>query len=147
MNLIVRTFRESDREPLRRLYQASRNAAFTWAPADARPLTDFDRHTEQELILVALIDQKPVGFASIWEADSFLHNLFVHPQHQRQGVGRALLSHCAQHFSATPTLKCLQVNAGAIRFYSAHGWHVIGEGKSSDGPYFLMAWIQTSNGL
>lgn len=137
MIVLVRPFRESDREPLRRLYQASRNAAFTWAPTD-HPLADFDRHTEQELILVALIDQEPVGFASIWQADSFLHNLFVHPQHQRQGVGRALLSHCTQHFTAEPTLKCLQANASAIRFYSAHGWYVTREGKSSDGPYFLM---------
>ena len=147
MSVLVRTFRESDREPLRRLYQAARNAAFTWAPVDARPLTDFDKHTEQELILVALIGQEPVGFASIWEADSFLHNLFVHPQHQRQGVGRALLGHCAHHFTATPTLKCLQANAGAIRFYSAYGWHVIDEGESSDGPYFLMAWSQASHSL
>ena len=139
MQIVVREFDETDREPLRRLYQASRNAAFTWAPTGAHRLLDFDADTDQERILVALVGQTVVGFASIWVPDSFLHNLFVHPEYLRRGVGRTLLARCAGSFEAPPTLKCLTSNVNALRFYTAQGWSKISEGYSPEGSYVLMA--------
>lgn len=100
MAIIVREFEEADREALRLLYVAARNATFTWMPAGLHQISDFDSHTEDEKVLVALSDQKILGFASIWEPDGFLHNLFVHPSAIRQGIGLALLNRCAHYFCA-----------------------------------------------
>lgn len=139
MRILVREFEEADRQALRDLYVASRNATFTWAPAGSHQASDFDLHTEGERILVAVRGSKVLGFASIWEPDSFVHNLFVHPMALRKGVGQALLTSCARYFTKTPTLKCLQANVNAMQFYKAQGWFAIREDVGPEGPYVLMA--------
>lgn len=139
MRLTVRTFREADRPALRQVHRASRLAAFPWLDPVALPLDDFDRDTRDERIFVAELDGRPCGFVSIWEPDSFLHHLFVHPDVFRRGVGRALLDHCLPYLAGRATLKCLQANGNAVAFYRHLGWQIVGDGDSSDGPYYLMA--------
>lgn len=138
MKIIVREFEETDREALRDLYVASRNAAFIWDCGKRHLQFDFDAHTEGEKVLVAVADEKIIGFASIWEPDSFLHNLFVHPSAMRQGVGKALLAHCAKYFCGKPRLKCLKANTNALAFYRSQGWSVLREELGPDGPYLLL---------
>ncbi len=138
MEISIREFVEADREALRALFVASRDAAFAWCPPGAHKREDFDACTEGERILVAVAAGHPVGFASIWEPDSFLHNLFVHPQYQRQGVASALLASCEAYFSCPPTLKCVKANDNARRFYLSRGWRVQSEAEGPDGPYLLM---------
>ena len=116
----------------------SRDAAFTWSLDSEHKLEDFDFVTAGERILVAEIAGKRIGFASIDEADSFLHNLFVHPQCQGQGVGKALLACCERYFLVAPTLKCVKANEPAWRFYEAQGWTVRSESEGPDGLYLLM---------
>jgi GNAT superfamily N-acetyltransferase len=138
MTLLIREFVESDRPPLRALYAASRRAAFPWLPpASLRP-EDFDQDTREERVFVAQCGDMRVGFASIWPPDDFLHNLFVHPDYQGRGIGRALLDCCVRHFKGPATLKCLQANSRACAFYLHFGWRVVGTGDSCDGPYQLM---------
>ena len=138
MHIYVREFIESDRKALRLLFLSSRNTAFARSPAGSRRLEDFDVSTQGEKILVALNQFEPVGFASIWEPDNFLHHLFVHPEFQGCGVGKALLNACEKYFSSAATLKCLQVNERAKKFYLSQNWFVHSEGESDDGPYFVM---------
>jgi len=138
MPITIRAFEESDREPLRRLYVASRNEAFFWRPAGHHQPADFDAHTEGERILVATVDGEVLGFASIWEPDSFVHNLFVHPSAKQRGLGQALLAGCARYFNKPPTLKCLTENTNAVQFYQAQGWAILSEDTGPEGPYFLM---------
>lgn len=138
MEVFVREFAEMDRELLRELFVASRDASFSWAPSGAHKLEDFDMCTEGERILVAIAAKEPVGFASIWEVDSFLHNLFVHPRFQGRGVGKALLLSCEKYFSSVPTLKCLKANENATQFYQSQGWAVRSEAEGPEGPYLLM---------
>lgn len=138
MEVLVRELVEADREALRRLYVAARDAAFVWARPGVHRLEDFDRNTEGERVLVADCSGFPVGFAAIWEPDSFLHSLFVHPDFQRRGVGGALLVACDPYFSRAPTLKCIKANKSAQRFYVSRGWRVIGEGPGLDGPHLVM---------
>ena len=76
MQIVVRDFVEADREALRALFVAARDAAFSWAAAGAHRLEDFDASTAGERILVAELASHPIGFASVWQEDSFLHNLF-----------------------------------------------------------------------
>ncbi|MHA7682468.1 GNAT family N-acetyltransferase [Cupriavidus sp. PET2-C1] len=139
MDILIREFKEADREALRNLYVATRNATFFWNHVELHQSIDFDVHTSGEKILVAIKGIEIIGFASIWEADSFLHNLFVHPTAQRQGVGRALLESCAKYFFNTATLKCLKANVNATQFYKSQGWQILREELGPDGPYFLMS--------
>ena len=136
--LAIRKFQETDRQALRELFVVSRDAAFIWSSNSEHKLEDFDIVTAGELIFVAEIAGKRIGFASIDEADSFLHNLFVHPQYQGRGVGKALLACCGRYFLVAPTLKCVKANVSARRFYEAHGWTVRSEAEGPDGPYLLM---------
>lgn len=138
MKIFLREFLESDREALRELFVAARSAAFSWVSPDDHKLEDFDRFTEGERILVAVEANRPIGFASIWEPDSFLHNLFIHPEFQGQGVGQILLAYCDQYFMDTPTLKCLKSNQRAQQFYQSQGWTVLSEEEDPCGSYFLM---------
>lgn len=138
MRIIIREFEESDREALRHLYLESRKKAFTWSPIDHHQLADFDAHTEGERILVAVVEGEVLGFASIWEPESFLHNLFVHPSATRQGIGQALLGSCEKYFNKPSTLKCLVANFNALQFYKTQGWTILREETGTDGPYFLM---------
>ena len=44
-------------------------------------IEDYKKSTEGEKVFVAERNKQVVGFISIWEADSFIHNLFVDPNH------------------------------------------------------------------
>ncbi len=139
MSLQLRPLQEQDREPLRAVFVAARDAAFAEAAPGTHKPSDFDRDTDGESIMVALHDGVPVGFAAVWKADNFLHHLFVHPAFQRRGIGKALLAACDPWFGPGPTLKCRQSNRRALGFYLAQGWQLQGEGAGADGAWFLLA--------
>lgn len=149
---VIREHQAADLQALRKLFVEARNVAFPWAPAGRHQESDFDVVTAGERVLVAFpryakADEVPLGFASVWEPDGFLHNLFVHPSVQQQGVGSALLAACTPYFGHhTPTLKCLRVNEGATRFYRARGWRVQSEGDGADGTFLLMSKIAAPPG-
>lgn len=137
-SLTVRAWQESDRPFLRTLYLHTRREAWPWLASDAWQLEDFDAATLDEQIWVAEQDGHRVGFASVWTNDNFLHNLFVDPRYQGQGVGKALLEQVQKTFTSTGALKCLVKNERAVAFYQRHGWHIEASGRSPDGDYFLM---------
>ncbi len=141
---MVREFHPSDREALRRIYLEARRAAFRWEPPDAHRLEDFDQVTKGERILVAECGGQPVGFAAIWEPESFVHSLFVDPAYQRRGIGKELLDACAGFFTRRGTLKCLQANREAVAFYRALGWTVGEAGDGPDGSYYLFVQPETN---
>ena len=136
MQVIVRDFVETDREALRQLFVVSRDAAFSWAAIGIHKLEDFDVSTAGERILVAEHSYHPIGFASVWQDDSFLHNLFVHPRYQGLGVGTMLLAGCDKYFSGTPTPKCLKANERAKQFYQSQGGEYVK--PTVRRPVFLM---------
>lgn len=88
----VRAFQATDKAALSHVFAVSRDMAFPWAAPHRAG--DFERQTQGEQVLVALVESVPVGFAAIWETDSFVHHLFVHPAWLRQGIGQALLAAC-----------------------------------------------------
>lgn len=77
--MAVRRFIERDRDGLRDLYIEYRRSAFSWLDSESLNLSDLDRDTEGEEIWVAEIEGSVVGFVSVFEAESFIHNLFVRP--------------------------------------------------------------------
>ena len=69
-------------------------------------------------------------------------HLYVHPDQHRQGLGTALLRH-AQQARERLELWVFQRNTGALAFYEAHGFAIVGatEGDNEEHePDFRMAW-------
>ena len=136
--MIIRPATESDRPFLRTLFLRARKLSWPWANAEVFNLEDYDAATLDEQVWVADIDGHRAGFASVWQQDNFLHNLFVDPDWQGHGAGSALLKHVHTTFSSTGALKCLVQNEKALQFYRHHGWHAEAQGSSPEGDYWLM---------
>lgn len=136
--MIVRPYQEADRPFLRTLYLAARKQAWPWLESSGWQLEDFDRAVLGETVLVAEEEGRPVGFASLFEAENFLHNLFVAPEAQGRGIGLALLKAAQATFTHTGALKCLVKNERALRFYQRHGWETISRGTAPKGDYYLL---------
>ena len=71
-----------------------------------------------------LTDGIPVGIVSI--KDSFIENLYVLPEKQRQGYGSILLKHAIRKCSGTPMLTVLNNNT-AIEMYRKFGFKETGK--------------------
>jgi GNAT superfamily N-acetyltransferase len=95
----------------------------------------FDRVVAGEEILVARINGQIAGFAAVWLPDRFVHHLFVAPEHQHQGVGRALVAAWIERAGLPLELKCLEANLPARRFYETGGWQPRETAQGPDGPY------------
>jgi GNAT superfamily N-acetyltransferase len=137
--MLVREFMEADRDRLHRIYLDSRRATFHWLDTSAYKLEDFDTDTQGEKLLVAVNDKdEALGFVSIWVPDNFIHNLFIIPGLERQGIGMALLNAATDLFDLPLTLKCMERNHNAINFYKANGWRIKGKGSDENGDYYVM---------
>lgn len=128
------------RSDLQTLYLQSRIYVFTWLDTSGYSLSDFDSATLDETILVAVTNERPVGFISWWVPDNFIHNVYVDPSFLQQGIGKALLDRCLIEIGRPATLKCLQKNTNALSFYERQSWTIKNEGLSDDGPYYLMEY-------
>lgn len=71
-------------------------------------------------IWVATKQKARVGFLAMNE--SFVDQLYVHPDHWRRGIGRKLLGHAKQLSPEHVWLYTLQINANARAFYEKHGF-------------------------
>ncbi|APG18867.1 GNAT family N-acetyltransferase [Kosakonia radicincitans DSM 16656] len=140
--MIIRRWQESDRPFLRTLFLHARRAGWSWLDGRDWQLEDFDAATLDEVIWVAEEEGHRLGFASVYENDNFLHNLFVDPAFQGKGVGSALLKHVQTTFTGTGALKCLLQNKAALAFYERHGWRPEAQGVSPEGDYVLMHYVK-----
>ncbi|MEX3073384.1 GNAT family N-acetyltransferase [Vibrio alginolyticus] len=122
---------------VRKLYLESRLATFTWQDTVLFELSDFERDTEGEDILVASKSNEILGFISIWEPDNFIHHLFVSPCNFRSGVGLKLLDFAKQRYSNL-SLKCLTQNRNAIGFYRSQGFTIVETVDDGSESYHLM---------
>jgi ribosomal protein S18 acetylase RimI-like enzyme len=148
----VRTANDRDVEPLRALLTQSFHATYDrfYGPAKVAELiaawhspAEIKRriHVKGGEYLVA-DDGKRIGgmaFAAISEKltkTAILHQLYVHPDHQRQGIGRDLFAEIETCFPDAEILR-LEVepqNAGAIAFYEAHDFVEVDRTKNCGGP-------------
>ena len=148
----VRTATDRDVEPLRTLLTQSFHATydgFYGPPKVAELIAAW--HSPAEIkrriqvkggeYLVA-DDGKRIGgmaFAAMSEKltkTAILHQLYAHPDHQRQGIGRDLFAEVETCFPDAEILR-LEVepeNAGAIAFYEAHGFVEVDRTRNCGGP-------------
>ena len=74
-----------------------------------------------------LIDDSPVGIVSVH--GDLIENLYVLPSRQNQGYGTLLLRFAVRQCSGVPRLWILNINEGAYRLYSKHGFKETGNRK------------------
>jgi GNAT superfamily N-acetyltransferase len=123
LSLTIRTARgAAEIEDAAALYVRSGTAAFTWRPDGHFRAEDFRRFAEEEEVWLALLGEAPVGLLSIFRPENFIHCLYVDPDAQRLGVGRALVAQVRRIAAAPLTLKLDIPNRRAIAFYEATGW-------------------------
>ena len=139
--MLIREFRRSDLKGCAAIYERAWNRALPAAQRSIPP-EQLEAETDGERIFVAEEDGQVLGFASVWEPESFLHHLHVDPDHQRRGIGTALLQRVAQSGPLGMSLKCQLENLGALRFYAHHGFAESGErGKDEFGE-----WVRLTHG-
>lgn len=134
---IIRESRDSDLPHLRELFLNERRRTFTEQDLSEFELDDFDKQTQGEYILTALVNNIPVGFISIWMPNNFIHHLYVDVKHQGKNLGTELLKVAILKTSFPITLKCLKSNIKAVEFYGKKGFVEKSRGNSSNGTYIL----------
>jgi len=133
----ITEIREKDIDSLRSLFFKTRLITFSSADISQFKLSDFEEQTKDEYILVALADERVIGFVSVWAADNFIHHLYVDEQFQNQNVGTQLLKAVYDKFGLPISLKCEENNSKAICFYRRKGFMEKGNGQSEIGTYIL----------
>lgn len=137
----IREFISSDTAPLQQLFLEVRQATFLWKDPAEFDVMDFDSETEGEQILVAVCDNKVVGFISTWIEDAFIHHLYVDASYQNQGVGKALLTNFLSRVHTAVQLKCLLKNEQAIAFYKRNNFIEKKRVVAESGDYILFEYI------
>lgn len=125
-------------QDLQRIYLESRRKTFYWLE-DIKDynLTDFERDTQGEFILVALFNDKVVGFISLWMSGNFIHHLYIYEKYQGKNIGTKLLDEAIKVMNSPITLKCLAKNTNAVKFYESNGFIEKEKGVSNHGEYIL----------
>ncbi|MEO9384822.1 GNAT family N-acetyltransferase [Chromobacterium phragmitis] len=91
-------------------------------------------------------DGEIAGFAACSERDGqfWLDQLYVAARHQGSGVGQALMEQILTGRPRACRLQVFQANAGARRFYEAHGFQLLSLGDGHDNeercPDALYQW-------
>ncbi|WP_337966661.1 GNAT family N-acetyltransferase [uncultured Flavobacterium sp.] len=137
--------RKNDYDSLRKLFLKERQNTFHWLDSEEFQLNDFDRYTKGEVILVAILDDIPVGFISIWMKDNFIHHLYIDQKYQGNGIGTELLKAAIQKTKLPITLKCLENNTKAVEFYLKKGFFAVERGQSDHGGYILFELLKNIN--
>jgi len=128
--IAIRQARRSDAETIATIFAKARGASMPYLPelhSAAEDIAYFrDVVLATEVVCVAERNEI-VGFCAI--RDHWLNHLYVDPDHQRTGIGTALLAVAAKQ-SPVLNLWVFQRNTNAIRFYKKHGFVLV---KQTDG--------------
>ncbi|WP_027486227.1 GNAT family N-acetyltransferase [Allorhizobium undicola] len=151
----VRTATESDMEKVRRLLHETWHATYD-AFHGAAKVEEITRQWHSPAALKAQLERRDgeflvaddgrriggMAFAAMapkMAKTAILHQLYVHPSLQRQGIGRDLFAELETCFPDAEVMR-LEVdekNSGVIAFYTAHGFNEVdriggGGGEASE---------------
>ncbi len=133
---------EQDLATVSAIYERSGRASFTWRPRDYFQAALFPLIAKDETIFVAEFGQSIVGFLSFYREGNFVHSLYVDPDAQGLGVGRALVRHVHTIAGAPLTLKLDEPNKAAIAFYEKTGWRRLGGPDDSGVDEAGITWLR-----
>ncbi|MFD1901541.1 GNAT family N-acetyltransferase [Enterococcus termitis] len=136
--IVVREMTKQDVPKLRKIYLETRIKTFEWIDPKNFELADFDKDTEEEIILVAESNGSPVGFISLYAPDSFIHCLFVDWAWKGTGVGHLLLEEAKGYLPLPLKLKCVSKNTSALAFYKKEGWKLVDEVTDTENYWNLV---------
>ncbi|WP_421869709.1 GNAT family N-acetyltransferase [Motiliproteus sp.] len=129
----IRNFRSTDSDEIADLFhrsvQAIDDAIYTPAQKQAwAPPTDYAKWRERLQLsqpFVAVSNDQIVGFIELRET-GYIDCLYVHPDHQHQGIATALLIHLCR-VARQQGLKRLSVDASkvALPFFEHHGFEIV----------------------
>ena len=140
----IREIRNTDFNVLRKLFLKQRQDTFFWLDPTEFKLDDFEKHIKGELVLVAIEENIPVGFISIWMPNNFIHHFYIDQKYQGKGIGTLLLKAVIQQTQFPITLKCLEQNTKAVAFYRKKGFIEKERGPSEHGGYILFELLENS---
>ena len=135
--IMIRKCIDEDIAELEVLFQLTRRATFSKRDPDEFQIGDYTKSTNEDEVWVAHDANQIVGFVSIYKPDNFLHNLFVHPNHQCRRIGSQLLKVAEANLAATVSAKIAMDNIKACAFYEKNGWRLVSIHKDADEPYLL----------
>ena len=117
-----------------RVWHDAKQQAYPYLPLEQGRTPQDDEQVFREVILpacdiwVATKDGLLVAFVAL--RASFIDRLYVHPQHQRRGIGSALMEHAKSLSPAGLELFTHQKNLQARAFYERHGFNAVRFGIS-----------------
>jgi GNAT superfamily N-acetyltransferase len=132
--VIIRRYGPDDFDPVNDLWRRARVHAYGDFQARKGHTPEQDRDYFRGVVQVkndlwvAEIDECPAAFMAI--AGDFIDQLFVAPEHQRRGLGAALLAHARGLSPSGLRLFTFQFNANARAFYEKNGFVVARLGVS-----------------
>lgn len=126
--LLVRPYREEDHSDVVQLW----GTVFPNPPSWNVPVEDIRRKllVQRDLFLVSVIDGRVVGttMAGFDGHRGWLHLVAVHPDRQRQGIGRAMMLEAERRLrtigSSKVNLQVRSTNPGVVAFYESLGYTV-----------------------
>ena len=133
--IIIRQYTSNDAQDLANIYyntihtinsqDYTEEQIHAWAPSTSLELTGWKKKWENIIPLVALMDNKIVGFAE-FESNGHIDCFYVHHEHQGYGVGSSLMNAI---FNKTNTLGLqrvfAEVSITAKPFFESKGFKVV----------------------
>jgi len=128
--LTIRPYRADDLDATVDLWYRTWHAAFPDL-RHAEPIEEWRRRfettiaVEERVYVVEVGDGRIAGFLSVADrggGQGHLHEIFVAPEFQRQGIGSLLMAKAKGLAPAGLRLKTLQRNTQAATFYERHGF-------------------------
>lgn len=133
-NLLIRPYKSDDFKALTSLWRRAREQAFPEFQRTKGHTFEEDQAYFRDVILVnndvwvAEDKGEPAAFMAI--AGDFIDQLYVHPEHQHQGLGKALLNHARALSPEHLWLYTLQINTNGRAFYEKNGFRAARFGVS-----------------
>ena len=123
---LIRAYNENDFDAVTRLWRVAREVAFPEFMVKHPHTFEEDCHYFRCNILahndvwVADVDGRVVGFMAI--AGDFIDQLYIHPDFQRRGLGKAFLDFAKERSPEHVWLYTLQINTNGRAFYEKNGF-------------------------
>jgi GNAT superfamily N-acetyltransferase len=133
VRVVVRSLLAEDVDAAAEVWHESRQVAYSYL--SQQPLSlEADKRIFREHIWpnndlwVATVDERVVGLLGM--KGSYVGRLYIHPKHQRLGIGTALLEQARRLSPAGLELHTHQKNVQAREFYEHHGFRAVHFGIS-----------------
>lgn len=125
-NFLIRPYRDGDFDPVTILWRISSEKNLPELQREKGHFFYEDRDYFRSHVLpsndvwVVEINQRPVGFMAMHH--DFIDHLYIDPDYQRRGIGKALLDFARQRSPEHVWLYTLQANVNARAFYEKNGF-------------------------